>query len=201
MGVYLLHFEGPNKARAHYLGCTDKDPSARLKQHASGNGGAFTKGLKAKGLVPRLAFWQPSWGYTHEKRAKLLARGNKDWQFRTWCPVCGFTPPPTEVEVLNYKDIVGVRRRVGPSDECRAGSTMLGRKQVGFTGYGVSPKIPGDGESGAALKGPAASLTEFGAPWTVNPLFSGPDSDEPAAFEPEPYPARGLAKPLDLVYE
>lgn len=105
MGVYLLHFEGPNKKKAHYLGCTTRDPEKRLKEHAGGHGSVYTSKLIKQGFVPRIAWWQPDWGFSYERKLKLLSRANKDYQFKKWCPCCAgrLYYPPNELEVQQHK--------------------------------------------------------------------------------------------------
>jgi len=80
MTVYLLHFQENYKHARHYLGYCH-DLTARLAQHANGNGARLCQVVKAAGIS-----WYVSrtWEGGRDLERRLKARHNSP----KLCPIC-----------------------------------------------------------------------------------------------------------------
>lgn len=92
---YLLHFDAPLKGRVHYIGSTlYARRFARWREHALGNGSAYTKQFVKQGIgfrVVRLWFNQ-----TREYERSLKSHSG----FSRHCPIC--TPTLPQPEPLHF---------------------------------------------------------------------------------------------------
>ncbi len=85
---YMLHFDEPLRGHRHYIGSTNYDRRyVRWREHALGNGSAYTKQFIKAGIgfhVVRLWF-----SHTREQERSLKNNGD----MRRYCPMCSATLP------------------------------------------------------------------------------------------------------------
>jgi predicted GIY-YIG superfamily endonuclease len=81
--IYIIHFAQKLHHAQHYVGtCRDDRLSARLQEHASGQGASLTRAVAQRGIDMWLARTLPDMSYEQERRIKAAGH------IKHLCPLC-----------------------------------------------------------------------------------------------------------------